>query len=64
VLVRNDKITGFFQHEERAVKVCVGDVDLEGGNNLCDEKAKEKHSTCLKCSFHSNPYLSQRRRER
>ena len=63
MLVRNDEITGFFQHEERAVKADVRDVNLEGGNDLGNEKAKHKNSSCLKRSFHANPYLSQRRRE-
>ena len=45
MLVRNDEITGFFQHEERAVKADVRDVNLEGGNDLGDEKAEKEDSS-------------------
>jgi hypothetical protein len=62
VLVRNDEITGFFQHEKRAVKADVRDVNLEGGNDLGGEKAEQEHGSCPKYSFHCDAYLLQRQK--
>ena len=43
------------------MKVGVGEVNLERGNDLGHKEAEAENGSCLKRFFHANPYLSQRR---
>ena len=43
VLVRNDEVAGMFQHEERAMQISIGEINLERGDDLGYKEAEKKH---------------------